>query len=147
LSDAGVPVEKIARLVGHIATTTTETVYRHQIRPVVMGGAEVMDQLCPAGTAMLSYSFGYSVAKGHDSGSVVMASELVGVRGLEPRTSSLSGCRRFGSDSSFAALSWAYATNVRFSYLAMSCAYARGPRRSRAVVGPSLGPEPSDPWE
>jgi hypothetical protein len=35
----------------------------------------------------------YSVTKGHDSGSVVMASELVGVRGLEPRTSSLSGKR------------------------------------------------------
>ena len=47
LSDAGVPVEKIARLVGHIGTTTTETVYRHQIRPVVTGGAEVMDQLFP----------------------------------------------------------------------------------------------------
>jgi integrase len=47
LSDAGVPVEKIARLVGHTGTTTTETVYRHQIRPVVTGGAEVMDQLFP----------------------------------------------------------------------------------------------------
>ena len=47
LSDAGVPVEKIARLVGHIGTSTTETVYRHQIRPVVAGGAEVVDQLFP----------------------------------------------------------------------------------------------------
>ena len=50
LSDAGVPVEKIARLAGHIGTTTTETVYRHQIRqirPVVTGGAEIMDQLFP----------------------------------------------------------------------------------------------------
>jgi hypothetical protein len=46
-SDAGVPIEKIARLVGHIGTTTTETVYRKQIRPVVTGGAEVMDQLFP----------------------------------------------------------------------------------------------------
>ncbi len=33
-SDAGVPIEKIARLVGHTGTTTTETVYRKQIRPV-----------------------------------------------------------------------------------------------------------------
>jgi integrase len=49
LSDAGVPVEKIARLVGHSGTTTTETVYRHQIRPVVTGGAEIMDQLFPSG--------------------------------------------------------------------------------------------------
>jgi integrase len=47
LSDAGVPVEKIARLVGHTGTTTSETVYRKQIRPVVTGGAEVMDQLFP----------------------------------------------------------------------------------------------------
>jgi len=47
LSDAGVPIEKIARLVGHIGTATTETVYRKQIRPVVTGGAEVMDRLFP----------------------------------------------------------------------------------------------------
>jgi integrase len=47
MSDAGVPIEKIARLVGHIGTATTETVYRKQIRPVVTGGAEVMDQLFP----------------------------------------------------------------------------------------------------
>jgi integrase len=47
LSDAGVPVEKIARLVGHTGTATTELVYRKQIRPVVAGGAAVMDQLFP----------------------------------------------------------------------------------------------------
>lgn len=47
MSDAGVPIEKIARLVGHTGTTTTETVYRKQIRPVITGGAEVMDQLFP----------------------------------------------------------------------------------------------------
>ena len=33
--------------VGHIGISTTETIYRHQIRPVVTGGAEVMDQLFP----------------------------------------------------------------------------------------------------
>ena len=37
ISDAGVPIEQIARLVGHTGTTTTETVYRKQIRPVVAG--------------------------------------------------------------------------------------------------------------
>ena len=47
MSDAGVPVEKIARPVGHTAITTTETVYRKQIRPLVMGGAAVMDDLFP----------------------------------------------------------------------------------------------------
>lgn len=46
-SDAGVPIEKIARLVGHTGTTTTETVYRKQIRPVVTGGAEITDSLFP----------------------------------------------------------------------------------------------------
>ena len=47
LSDAGVPIEKIARLVGHTGTATTELVDRKQIRPVVTGGAQVMDSLFP----------------------------------------------------------------------------------------------------
>jgi integrase len=38
LSDAGVPIEQISRLVGHSGTTTTETVYRKQIRPVITDG-------------------------------------------------------------------------------------------------------------
>ena len=36
LSDADVPIEQISRLVGHSGTTTTETVYRKQIRPVIV---------------------------------------------------------------------------------------------------------------
>ena len=47
LSDAGVPVEHISRLVGHSGTTTTETVYRKQIRPVLTEGADAMDQIFP----------------------------------------------------------------------------------------------------
>jgi integrase len=47
MSDAGVPIAKIARLVGHTGTTTTEAVYRKQIRPLVTGGAQVMDSLFP----------------------------------------------------------------------------------------------------
>jgi len=39
----GVPVEEIARLVGHSLTATTETVYRRELRPVMSTGAEVMD--------------------------------------------------------------------------------------------------------
>jgi integrase len=35
LSDAGVPIEEIARLVGHSGTTVTELVYRHQLRPLI----------------------------------------------------------------------------------------------------------------
>jgi integrase len=40
-----VPVEEIARLAGHSDTRTTETVYRHELRPVITTGAEVMDRL------------------------------------------------------------------------------------------------------
>ena len=45
LSDAGVPLQDIAQLVGHSGTTITELVYRHQIRPVIQAGATVMDRL------------------------------------------------------------------------------------------------------
>lgn len=45
LSDAGVPLEEISRLVGHAGTTVTELVYRHQLRPVVQTGATVMNAL------------------------------------------------------------------------------------------------------
>lgn len=45
LSDAGVPLEEISRLVGHSGTTVTELVYRHQLKPVLQTGATVMDQL------------------------------------------------------------------------------------------------------
>jgi integrase len=38
LSDAGIPVEQIAQLVGHRGTTVTELVYRHQLRPVIQTG-------------------------------------------------------------------------------------------------------------
>jgi integrase len=43
LSDSGMPVEQISRLVGHRGTATTETVYRLQIRPVMEEGATAMD--------------------------------------------------------------------------------------------------------
>jgi integrase len=47
MSDAGVPLEKIAQLVGHSGTTVTEEVYRKQIRPVITDGAETVDRLFP----------------------------------------------------------------------------------------------------
>lgn len=45
LSSSGVPVERIADLVGHTSNRTTETVYRHQLRPVLLDGAVTMDAL------------------------------------------------------------------------------------------------------
>ncbi|MEU6263911.1 hypothetical protein [Saccharopolyspora shandongensis] len=47
LRDVGteVPVEDIARLVGHSGTRVTELVYRKQIRPMIVEGATAMDSI------------------------------------------------------------------------------------------------------
>jgi integrase len=45
LSANGVPAESIALLAGHERTATTESVYRHEIRPALTQGAEVMDKI------------------------------------------------------------------------------------------------------
>lgn len=45
LSDHGIPLERIALLVGHSSQTTTEAVYRKQLRPVITQGAEAMDDI------------------------------------------------------------------------------------------------------
>ncbi|MEV5553833.1 site-specific integrase [Nonomuraea wenchangensis] len=45
LSDSGIPLEEISRLVGHSSTAVTEAVYRKQIRPVLQGGATAMDHI------------------------------------------------------------------------------------------------------
>ncbi|MFC5820241.1 tyrosine-type recombinase/integrase [Nonomuraea harbinensis] len=45
LSDNGIPLEEISRLVGHSSTAVTEAVYRKQIRPVLQGGATAMDRI------------------------------------------------------------------------------------------------------
>jgi integrase len=51
LSDDGVPIEVISRLVGHSGTSVTEQIYRHQIRPLVDDGATVMDRIFPSPAA------------------------------------------------------------------------------------------------
>ncbi len=45
MSAGGVPVEEIARVAGHKLTSTTELVYRRELRPVITTGAEVMDKV------------------------------------------------------------------------------------------------------
>jgi hypothetical protein len=40
-------MEVIARPVGHRSTTVTETGYRKQLRPVIEGGADVMNRIFP----------------------------------------------------------------------------------------------------
>ncbi len=45
LSNNDVNLENISRLVGHSGTAVTERVYRHEIRPALTQGAELMDHL------------------------------------------------------------------------------------------------------
>lgn len=45
MSEGGTPVEEIARLAGHKQASTTELVYRHELRPVINTGAELMDRV------------------------------------------------------------------------------------------------------
>jgi integrase len=45
MSESGVAVEEIARLVGHTSSRTTETVYRRELRPAITTGAEAMDRI------------------------------------------------------------------------------------------------------
>ncbi|GAA5769693.1 hypothetical protein Aros01_06213 [Streptosporangium roseum] len=46
LSDDGdLSIDEIAKLCGHAGTTVTETVYRHQIRPVIQTGAPAMNRI------------------------------------------------------------------------------------------------------
>lgn len=45
LSSHRVPLEDISRLCGHSGSTVTETVYRHQILPVLQDGAKAMDDI------------------------------------------------------------------------------------------------------
>ena len=73
LSDSGVSLEDISRLVGHSQTTVTETVYRKQIRPMLLGGAEAMDRIFAGKATSVAGKWPLT---------------CVGVAGFEPTTSS-----------------------------------------------------------
>jgi hypothetical protein len=45
MSESGVSVEEIARLARHSRSRTTETIDRHELRPVITTGADVMDKI------------------------------------------------------------------------------------------------------
>jgi site-specific recombinase XerD len=46
MSDSGVPIERIADLVGHAGgSRVTEQIYRQQTRPVLVDGATVMNEI------------------------------------------------------------------------------------------------------
>jgi len=48
MSAGGAAVERIAHVVGHSDTSTTERIYRHELRPVVQSGAVFMNVFAPA---------------------------------------------------------------------------------------------------
>jgi integrase len=48
MSDSDVAVEEIAGIVGYASSNVIESVYRHQLRPVMITGAEKMDALLGA---------------------------------------------------------------------------------------------------
>lgn len=45
LSDSGVDIEQIADAVGHVNSTVTKAVYRHQIADQIASAATVMDSI------------------------------------------------------------------------------------------------------
>jgi hypothetical protein len=45
-----VTLEQIADLVGHAGTRVTESVYRHELRPVLLDGAAAMDRIFGQGS-------------------------------------------------------------------------------------------------
>lgn len=47
LSQSGLAIEEISRLMGHNGTRVTELVYRHELRPMLESGASVMDRVFP----------------------------------------------------------------------------------------------------
>ncbi|WP_043628613.1 hypothetical protein [Nonomuraea candida] len=49
LSDSGMPIEAISRLVCHRNPSVAETVYRKQLRPVLLEGAEAMQDVLALG--------------------------------------------------------------------------------------------------
>ncbi|MFG1997793.1 tyrosine recombinase XerC [Spirillospora sp. NPDC048911] len=51
MSDHGVSIETISKLVGHKNTKITEEIYRHQLKPEIRDGAEHMNVIFKTGTA------------------------------------------------------------------------------------------------
>jgi integrase len=45
LSDAGVPLEKVADVLGHRAVRTTSTIYRHQVTDSIAAAVAPMEEL------------------------------------------------------------------------------------------------------
>ena len=45
MSESGIAVAEITRLTGHSSARTTQTIYRHELRPVIITGADAMNKI------------------------------------------------------------------------------------------------------
>ena len=45
MSESGIAVAEITLLTGHSSARTTQTIYRHELRPVITTGADAMDKI------------------------------------------------------------------------------------------------------
>ena len=94
LSDNDVPIEKITDLVGHRTTIVTQTVYRHQLRPVIETGATAMNTIFePPEEQRVHLTSDSPWARPFGSPRRDIHSKIVGRTGFEPVTSSVSGKR------------------------------------------------------
>ncbi len=91
MSDNDVPIEKIADLVGHRTTIVTQTVYRHQLRPVIETGATAMNTILTARARPLRVAPGSPSGSHFGSHGETYIRKIVGRTGFEPVTSSVSG--------------------------------------------------------
>ncbi len=86
LSDNGIPLEEISRLVGHSSTAVTEAVYRKQIRPVLQPVPMAMDRIFVGRSGAIVTHL--VTAEGPSrSGRGPLLVRLVGATGFEPATS------------------------------------------------------------
>src|SRR5258708_8039040 len=79
MSDDGMAIEKISRLVGNASSHVTETVYRQELRPVLQEGAEVMDRLFRG----VNGDTNHSPPKKQSRGRGVAQGVLLGLRAVE----------------------------------------------------------------
>ncbi len=68
LSAAGVPIEEVMDLLGHVDTRMLERVYRHRVRPTVEAAAAPMERLFAESADSVGLPFGLPPAPGLASG-------------------------------------------------------------------------------
>lgn len=59
LSAHDIPIKSIARLLGHSGTAVTEQIYRKELRPMLLDGAEAIESIFDREDGPFGYQFGY----------------------------------------------------------------------------------------